>query len=222
EVPDHVKFLFTTSLQDKSYEKLSEYSNIVFLTMPVLEDPGKFVKYLLEMNGKDIPDEILNIAFEKQHIENFLHAKMIAEALIMMDRYDFQGIKNSGNDINAINSFLKNTLLQLPKSLEGVALFLLHDYGKRIAPDLIPEVYIYIACNEVGLRASDLESLFKAKWDELSFERYISFLSGIIVERENGCYDFSSSVIREAVETLIEWKQKKKVLNHIETLPNDD
>lgn len=221
-VPDHVKFVFTTSSQDKSYEKLSEYSDIVFLAMPVLEDPGKFVKHLLEMNGKDIQDEILNIAFRKHHIENFFHAKMIAEALVMMDRYDFQGIKNSGDDINAINSFLRNALLQFPKSLEGVVLFLLHDYGKRIAPGLIPEVYIYIACNEGGLRASDLESLFKSKWDELSFERYISFLSGIIIERENGCYDFSSPIIVEAIENLVEWKLKKKVLNHIETLPNDD
>lgn len=221
-VPDRVKFVFTTSSQDKSFERLSEYTDIFFLTIPALKEPWKFVKHLLEMNGKDIQDEILNVSFRNQQIENYYHARMIAETLVMMDRYDFQGIKNSGDDINAINSFLRKVLLQLPKSLEGVALFLLHDYGRRIAPDLVPEVYIYIACNEGGLRASDLESLFKSKWDELSFERYIAFLSGIIVERENGCYDFSSSIIREAVEKLIKWKFKKIVLKHIETLPNDD
>lgn len=221
-VPDHIRFVFTTSSQDKSFERLSEYSEVFFLTIPTLKEPGKFLKHFFEMSGKDIQNEILNAAFRNQNIENYYHARMIAEALVMMDRYDFQGIKNSGDDINAINSFLRNALLQFPKSLEGVALFLLHDYGKRIAPELIPEVYIYIACNEGGLRASDLESLFKTKWDELSFERYIAFLSGIIIERENGCYDFASSIIREAVEKLIKWKFKKKVLRHIETLPDDD
>lgn len=221
-VPDRVKFIFTTSSQDKSYEKINEYSNVVLFTIPNLLAPEKFVKHLLAVNGKDIPDEILSVAFRKHHIDNYYHAKMIAEALVMMDQYDFQGIKNNGDDINAINDFLRDALLQLPKSTEGVALFLLHDYGKRIAPSLIPEVYIYIACNEGGLRASDLESLFGSKWDELSFERYISFLSGIIIERENGCYDFSSSIIRNAVENLIKWKFKKKVMNHIESLPDDD
>ncbi len=221
-VPDHIKFIFTTSSQDKSFERLSEYSEIFFLNMPALKEPEKFVKHLLEMNGKDIQHEILDVALKNHHIENYYHARMIAEALLMMDRYDFQGIKNSGDDINAINCFLSKALLQLPKSLEGVALFLLHDYGKRIAPNLIPEVYIYIACNEGGLRASDLESLFQTEWDELSFERYIAFLSGIIIERENGCYDFSSSIIREAIGTLVKWKYKKKVFKHIETLPNDD
>lgn len=221
-VPDRVKFVFTTSSQDKSFERLNEYSDIFYLAIPALKEPWKFVKHLLEMNGKDIQDEILDATFCNQQVENYYHAKMIAETLVMMDRYDFQGIKSSGDDINAINSFLKKQLLQLPKSLEGVALFLLHDYGKRIAPDLVPELYIYIACNEGGLRASDFESLFKTKWDELSFERYIAFLSGIIIERENGCYDFSSSIIREAVEKLVKWKSKKKVLKHIETLPNDD
>ena len=221
-VPDHIKFIFTTSSKDKSYEKLNEYSNVVLLTIPVLEHPKKFIKHLLKVNGKEIHDEILNVAFKNHKINNYYHAKMIADALVMMDRYDFEGIKNGGDDINAINVFLKNALLQFPKSMEGVALFLLHDYGKRIAPDLIPEIYIYIACNEGGLRASDLESLLESKWDELSFERYISFLSGIIVERENGCYDFASSVVREAVEKLIKWESKKKVLKHIEKLPYDD
>ena len=221
-VPDRVKFVFTTSSQDKSFEKLGEYSDVVLLTIPALETPERFVKHLLQVNGKDIQDEILCSALRKHRINNFYHAKMIAEALVRMDRYDFQEIKNSGDDITAINNFLKNALLQFPKSMEGVALFLLHDYGKRIAPDLIPEVYIYIACNEGGLRASDLESMLESKWDELSFQRYISFLSGIIIERENGCYEFSSSVVREAVKNLIKWKSKKKVIKHIESLPDND
>lgn len=221
-VPDHVKFVFTTSSQDKSYEKLGEYSDIIFLTIPSLKTPDQFIKHLLLMNGKDIQDEILKSALVQHNIYNYYHAKMIADALIMMDQYDFQGIKDSGDGITAINNFLKNALMQFPKSIEGVALFLLHDYGKRIAPDLIPEVYIYIACNEGGLRASDLEAILESKWDELSFERYITFLSGIIIERENGCYDFSSSIIRTAVEKLIKWKLKRKVIKHIETLANDD
>lgn len=221
-VPDNIKFVFTTSSQDKSYEKLSEHSDIVFLTMPNLEMPDRFIKHLLLINGKDIQYEILKSALDQHNITNYFHAKMIADALIMMDQYDFQNIKDSGDGITAINNFLKNALMQFPKSIDGVALFLLHDYGKRVAPNLIPEVYIYIACNEGGLRASDLEAILGPKWDEISFERYISFLSGIIMERENGCYDFSSTIIRKAVEKLIKWKFKKKVIKHIESLANDD
>lgn len=221
-MPDNIKFIFTTSLKDKSYDKLSEYSDIVLLTMPALDAPDRFIKHLLQVNGKDIQDEILSFALSKHQIKNYYHAKMIADALVLMDQYDFQGIKESGDDINAINNFLRNSLIQFPKSIDGMALFLLHDFGKRISPDLIPEVYIYIACNDGGLRATDLESLLGKNWDELSFELYISFLSGIIIERENGCYDFSSLLIREAVEKLIKWKSKKRVIKHIESLPDND
>ena len=202
-MPDNIKFIFTTSLKDKSYDKLSEYSDIVLLTMPALDAPDRFIKHLLQVNGKDIQDEILSFALSKHQIKNYYHAKMIADALVLMDQYDFQGIKESGDDINAINNFLRNSLIQFPKSIDGMALFLLHDFGKRISPDLIPEVYIYIACNDGGLRATDLESLLGKNWDELSFELYISFLSGIIIERENGCYDFSSLLIREAYQMEI-------------------
>lgn len=222
QVPDRVKFLFTTSVQDRSYEKLNEFSEIKLLTIPKFEAPEQFIKHLLYVNGKDIQDEILYSALRCHKIDNYYHAKMIADALVMMDQYDFQDIKDSGDNITAINSFLQNALATFPKNIEGMALFLLHDYGRRIAPDLIPEVYIFIACNEGGLRASDLEKLLESKWDDISFERYISFLSGIIVEKEDGCYDFSSSIIRTAVEKLIKWEAKRKIFKYIESLSNDD
>ena len=222
QVPDNVKFFFTTSVQDRSYEKLNEFSEITLLTIPKFEAPEQFIKHLLYANGKDIQDEILYSALRGHKIDNYYHAKMIADALVMMDQYDFQDIKDSGDDITAINSFLQNTLATFPKNIEGMALYLLHDYGRRIAPDLIPEAYIFIACNEGGLRASDLEKLLESKWDDISFERYISFLPGIIVEREDGCYDFSSSIIRTAVKKLIKWKTKKKIFKYIESLSNDD
>lgn len=221
-VSDSVKFIFTTSSQDKSYEKLNEHSDIVFLSIPPLNTSSVFIKHLLQTNGKNIQDKILMSSLKEHQIDTYYHAKMVADALMMMDQYDFQSIKEYGNDINAINNFIHNSLSQLPKTINGLATFLLHDYGKRIAPELVPEVFIYIVCNEGGLRATDLEAILKSNWNELSFERYISFLSGIIIVKEDGCYDFSSSLIRNAVEKLVKWKHKKRVVRHIETLPNND
>lgn len=221
-IPDNVKFLFSTLMEDKSYEHLNQFSHFQVITIPKLENPIIFIKHLLKMNGKDIQEEILSVALSNHEIENYYYAKMIADALAMMDRYDFQNIRKSGDGMNAINEFIMETAKTFPKTIEGMALFLLHDFGKRIAPNIVPQLYIYIACNAGGLRASDLEKIFGVKWDDVSFERYIAFLSGIIIEKENGCYDFSSSIIRTAVEKLIKWKDRKKVIKHIENLPNDD
>ena len=221
-VSDSVKFIFTTSSQDKSYEKINEYSDIAFLSIPPLKTPSVFIKHLLQTNGKDIQVKILLSSLKNHQIESYYHAKMVADALIMMDQFDFQSIKEYGNDINAINTFIHDSLSQFPKTINGLATFLLHDYGKRIAPELVPEVFVYIACNEGGLRATDLEAILESNWNELSFERYISFLSGIIIVKEDGCYDFSSSLIRNAVAELVKWKFKKRVIKHIETLPNND
>lgn len=221
-IPDNVKFLLSTLTEDKSYEYLNQFSHIQVITIPKLEKPITFIKHLLQMNGKDVQEEILSAALSKHIIENYYYAKMIADALAMMDRYDFQNIRKSGDGIDAINEFIMNTAKTFPKKIEGMALFLLHDFGKRIAPNIVPQLYIYIACNAGGLRASDLEKILGAKWDDMSFERYIAFLSGIIIEKENGCYDFSSSIIKVAVEKLIKWKDRKKVIKHIENLPNDD
>jgi len=222
KIPDNVKFLITTLTNDTSFEFLNQISNVQVITIPQLKKPEKFIKHLLLANGKDIHEDVLSEALSNHKIDNYYFAKMIADALVMMDRYDFQNIKNSGDGIGAINSFILNAIKTFPKTIEGMALFLLHDFGKRIAPDIVPEVYIYIACNEGGLRAADLEAVFGSKWDDISFERYIAFLSGIIVEKENGCYDFSSNIIKTAVEKLIKWKDKKKIIKHIEKLPNDD
>jgi len=222
EVPDNIKFFITTSNDDKSYESLGRYSTLKVLNMPMLNNPEVFIKHLLDTNGKNISDDVLNEALCDHNLENYYYAKMIADALIMMDRYDFQEIKHSGDGINAINKFISNALKEFPKNIEGMALFLLHDYGKRIAPQMIPQVYTYIACNQGGLRATDLEKVLGSKWDDISFERYISFLSGMIIERENGCYDFASQIVRNAVEKLIKWDDKKKIIRHIETLENDD
>lgn len=222
KIPDNIKFFITTSSDDKSYERLNQFSSAQIIEVPKLTKPENFIKHLLSMSGKDIQTDILSTALKDHKIDNYYFAKMIADALAMMDQYDFQNIKESGDGIGAINSFLKDALKRFPKSVEGMALFLLHDFGKRIAPDIIPDVYIYIACNDGGLRASDLEKMFGSKWDDISFETYISLLSGIIVEKENGCYDFSSSIVRDAVEKIVKWKYKKKVIKHIESLPNDD
>lgn len=222
QIPDNVKFLISTLTDDSSYEHLNRIACIQVITIPQLENPVKFIRHLLLTNGKDIQEDVLSAALIEHKIENYYYAKMIADALTMMDRYDFQNIKNSGDGINAINKFILDTVKTFPRNIEGMALFLLHDFGNRIAPNIIPQVYIYIACNSIGLRAFDLEKIFGEKWDDVFFEKYIAFLSGIIIEKENGCYDFSSNIIRNAVEKLIKWKDRKTVIKHIEKLPDDD
>lgn len=220
--PETVRFFITTSDKDMSDSRLKEMGIVRSLSVPSLQKPERFIRYLLQQNGKQIDERILEKALGNHHIENYYHAKMISDALIALDRFDFLRIQNSGDGMNAINRYLTDAVAQLPESADGLTLYLLHDFGKRIAPLLVPEVYMYIACNEGGLRATDLEALFGDKWDDVSFETYVSYLSDVIVERENGCYDFSSPAIRSAVIELLDENTVRKVMAHLETLPDDD
>ncbi len=185
---------------------------------------------IVRSNGKELPRDIVLMLSRLKNSRNPLYLSMALSRLMMLDAKDFMHIAAGGNDMNAINSYMKKLISSFPTGISDMAVFLLQEAAGRVNFDFCNEVIFLLAISRFGLRESDLQAIFSSRVQEYSsvdLAIFTSYMKNFFMRRDDGRLDFTHRVIREGLLKEIEKNSFTKswngtILYHLITLDITD
>lgn len=177
--------------------------------------------------GKAIAPEVCQALYRREASRNLLYLTMAVMRLNMMNREDFQIIRQRGDGIVQINRRQLEIVETLSTDAEKLAVQLLENAAAVVADAGILRAMEYLAISRTGLRLTDLEALLKADGNKLvplDFYVYIHCLKDFFLIRPNGNVDFQHKTIRHGVLAGIEDRKTlhQKLFDHLQNLPQTD
>ncbi len=173
------------------------------------EQRAKVVYGILETYSKQLNKGVVDALIAAEGATNPLYISMMIQRLIMLDSDDFGVIAQFGNDMNAINKFLVDTINSTPNTVEEMSAEVLREAAHRINEDMI-HVAALIATSRRGLREKDLAEIFKLggkNWLSVDFASYIKYLKPFFIQRHDGRLDFTHRTIRLGFLNQIDFKK---------------
>ena len=186
------------------------------------------IKGILKAQGKELGKKVIASIAKKQSSSNPLYLSFLIQRLLMLDSDDFNEIAHHGNDMKAIDEYLKLIVEKSPEKLDAMCVTVLKEAGERINNELVEEALALLAYGRRGLGKSDLEGIFKQNniaWSTLDFARLLKYMKPFFCTREDGRIDFTHNSIRLGITKELEEGSQEynhKIFNWLRTLPNED
>ncbi len=174
------------------------------------EERKKVVHGILKTYSKQLNSGVVNALIAAKGATNPLYISMMIQRLIMLDSEDFGVIEQFGNDMDAINKFLTDTVNSTPNNVEEMSAEVLREASQRINEDLCLHAAALIATSRRGLREKDLAEIFKLNnknWISVDFASYIKYLKPFFIQRHDGRIDFTHRTIRLGFLKQIDFKK---------------
>ncbi|MCR4671681.1 MAG: DUF4062 domain-containing protein [Lachnospiraceae bacterium] len=180
-----------------------------------LEEKAEVIRGILGFQSKELDGSVIEKICEKNSSGNPLYLSILLRRLLMMDREDFAWITSHGDGQTAITEYEIKLIGDMPDSLARAsvsvidhALQKMNSYGVRAAAALI-------SMSRFGMRPEDIQGITglmsggKESLSLLDFSLFTGYLQSFFIVREDGRYDFSHRIIKEAM--LLHWKTPEKL-----------
>lgn len=220
-LPNNVRIYITTN-HKMTYQMLLTVWPTRLVNIEHIHNPTELVHHMFVYENKELAEGSLDRIMQGRTFTNYLYAKMFVRAFVLMDRFDFEQINRNGGNISAINDYLYAKSKELPDDVHGLGLCLIQELGTKLSPEFAEKILSLLAISDIGIRPSDIESLFPSIWNEYEFINFVDFLSGFISFRGDGCIYFTHSLLRETVHVYDNPEIKALYYRHILSLENSD
>ena len=229
KITEQVKVLYTCDESIEIPHSEKSGGNVLSRFEPTVQELYSLVDGALEIYGKQLSEEIKAGIVAKCKTNNPLYINMAVARLTLMDADDFARIAEAGDGIEAINSYLSSIIDTFPETLEEMAVHLLNAAGEMIDGPMMKEATRFLTVSRAGLRPEDLTALLAKKGynlTDLAFVQFVNYMSDLFIVRENGCYDFMHSCIRNGVHDSMTpeeyYSYIEALRDHLASLPADD
>ena len=163
------------------------------------DEKQEVIKGILESVHRELSPRVVEELVAKADTESPLYLSLMIQRLLLMDRFDFSSIHKAEEGIDEIIAKQIEVIQNCPKSLEEMSLYLLDLAGERINGNLVHLATELIAVSRHGLRQQDLAKLLMDHWNALDFSLFMFYIKESFSVRENGCYDYAHSIMRQAI-----------------------
>ena len=158
-------------------------------------------------HGRTLSSSVKREALCSKGSSNPLYLSMLMQRLLMLEREDFERIRQSGGGMAARSAYQIEMIKSCPQSIEGMSVELIEAVSKAVNAPLASMAMKYIAASRYGLRVIDLELLVEDVWDRLDFAHLVAFMNESFVVRADGRYDFMHKSYREGLQNAWENQQ---------------
>ncbi len=165
------------------------------------EERAQIVRGILAFQSKELDDEIIDRLTKKKNAGNPLYLSILLQRLLMMDRHDFEWIRQHGGGNKATTVFEMQLIDGMSDDLQTAAIDVFRHALKKSDNLAIKEAASYISMSRYGLRPEDLMSIVE-DFSLLDFTVFTGYLRPFFLVREDGRYDFSHRVIKEGMFSL--------------------
>ncbi len=221
-LPDNVRIVITTIVGNIACQQLVAFWPVRYFELSEVYDKKNLLLHLFKNEKKEIDSDLVELILEKKGFDNYLYASMLVRSLVILDRYDFSEINKSGGNIKAINYYLSEKIKEMPEDTNELGLFLIYELGEKIIPDFSSTILSLLAVSDVGIRAVDLEALYPVKWSEFKFINFMRFLHGFLVMRNDGCIDFTHSLLKKTIKVFATKELETIYANYVSNLLDTD
>ena len=186
------------------------------------EDEAAIIRGVAARHHKQISNEIVEHILKKQTpdganaAQNPLYLSLIAQDLVMMDRYELETVQKYMEDgvsqPEALAKFMRERIDETPGDPEGAYLAILGRLEKLIGKDFVRGVCGMIAISRTGLRESDMEGAFKELrlgFNPADFSWLRQLLRGHFSQGDMQQWDFSHQSLRRALKKKMPEKLKR-------------
>lgn len=199
-LPENVRFLISCSEEPEFVD-----SSFVRYSIELISDDDKSAvfKEVLTQNNKEIKATDIQSEVTNKKSGLPLYYSLLAKRTILYNRRDFEAI-NSDNDgsIDAINRYIKKTIVEAPDSLGDIAVSILETISSQIDFQRCNQILKYIAISYDGLRENELSKLFSKDnftWSSLILYRLLGLADDIITMADDSRICFRNDNIKRAV-----------------------
>ena len=218
---------------------VSQYVRFVMTCLPELPlqgRPGKVLKPIaeaekrliiagmLEEKNRELSEPVIRAILDKPASDTPLYLSLLVQRLLMMNKEDFDAIRNLGDNMAAITQYQQQLVAACPNSLSSMSVELLRVTGQRINGPMVAEVARLIGISRYGLRQQDLAALLPDTFNALDFAHFISYMNDCFLLRSDGRYDFSHKSIRAGFRSLTDGQTDlhSKLFEYFSSLPEED
>ncbi len=160
------------------------------------------VNGILRASGKELSRQVIGEILEKPGSSSPLYISMILWRLQMMDKEDFDRIRDAGDGMEAITAYQISMVRACPEDVEGICGDIIDLAARRLGGEFVYPALRYLAVSRHGLRERDLEAILTGRgisWSALDFSLFIHYLNIFFICRSSGHYEFSHKSIRRVV-----------------------
>ena len=124
------------------------------------EERIKLVHAILKSKHKELPKEVINLIVSKENGGNPLYLSLIIERLLILDHEDFQNIRNMGDGMEAISTYMSLIVKQSGDDIKNISKELLKELVERINPTLVPLFIRMVSYYKYHLDYEDMVKFF--------------------------------------------------------------
>ena len=214
--------------------KIPASLNITERTLTELDKEQKkcVIKKILEINCREISEQISKEIVDIKETQNPLYLSALLQRLVMMESDDFKKIAEIGNDMEAINKHLLALVKKSPKgegALPAICHAIISEASSRINKKQCDLILALIAVSRHGLRESDLMKIVEKEngiYVSVDFSRLVKYMRPYFNEGRNGQWNFTHRVIREGILATLTKEQINKyskiLLKHLKNIKDND
>lgn len=179
---------------------------------------------ILNAHHRELSKAVISAMAALPQSDNPLYISMLIQRMLLMDRRDFDRIRELGDGMDAIIAHQLELLNACPKQLNPMCAMVLEVAGTRINPRLISCAAKFLALSRRGLRQEDLQGLLGVDFNMLDFSHFVIYMSDSFILRSDGRYDFSHRSIREGYTQLCDSPQEihRQLIRYFLSLDESD
>ena len=186
---------------------------IEMISIGELDDKEKaeVIRGILGFQSKELDGSVIDRISAKKASGNPLYLSILLRRLLMMDREDFAWIVSHGDGQKAITAYEIKLIDEMPEELQNAALQVIDHALEKMNRISIRAAAAFISMSRFGMRPEDVQGIIR-RWSSgreslslLDFSLFTGYLRNFFLVREDGRYDFSHRIIKEAM--LLHWKK---------------
>lgn len=185
------------------YSFKGSYSKFILECLERTDIAG-IVKKILKTKSKELDDEVIELIQQKKSSDNPLYLRMVVQMLLMLNRIDFEKIRDIDSSVNAIQAYELELVRMFPEDLEE-ACYAMIQKVVSFNSELYEIIINILSLSRYGLRETDIECIVESEgleWNRLEFACLMNYMGEFIRIREDGRYDFAHNSFRTAVNTF--------------------
>ncbi|MBO5313145.1 MAG: DUF4062 domain-containing protein [Clostridia bacterium] len=187
KIPDNISIIFSSS----SVVLTGGLPSVVCSCCLDFFDARRIISRLLSNTRKELDERVLKAIFKKKGSVLPLYLEIILHRLSMMEREDFDKIRQDGGDIEAIVRHQISIVESCDDTLEGLSAQFIKLAGDKINPQLCQFAMSCICSSRYGISEERLKRVYEGMgniWPSLDFRILMSYLSVFIFVDEFGFY----------------------------------
>ena len=176
---------------------------------------------------RELPLSVIEKIMTKNGSDNPLYLSLVVRRLAMMDRYDYEKMTSTEDEIDSITAYEMAVVDELPENLEELCMHLMYVASEKLGTNMTELAVRYIAVSRYGLRETDLEGILtdqEIEWNSLDFTLFLRYMKSFFLLRDDGRLDFTHQSLRMGVlkNVVNEKELHRQILEYLKKLDKYD